>query len=126
MEAFYRLENALRSFATLTKDEIIQISYNQIDYRLKVLELKPYNAVSIIECDMDVDFAPPPGYQEPTYKKSEASKPISAPVVSNWKLEFSIFKFAFFFLVYRKITQSTSKRKIRYHMLEKAIDLTVK
>jgi hypothetical protein len=43
------------------------------DYELCILETKPGDAVSIIECDMDVDFAPPVGYQEPNWKK-EATK----------------------------------------------------
>ena len=30
-----------------------------------ILETRPGDAVSIIECDMDVDFAPPVGYEEP-------------------------------------------------------------
>jgi hypothetical protein len=34
-----------------------------------ILETRPGNAVSIIECDMDVDFAPPVGYQEPDRKE---------------------------------------------------------
>lgn len=29
------------------------------------METKPGNAVSIIECDMNVEFAPPVGYTEP-------------------------------------------------------------
>jgi len=37
---------------------------------LKVLETKPQKAVSIIECDMNVDFAPAVGYQEPTVPTS--------------------------------------------------------
>ena len=38
------------------------------DYELCILETRPGNAVSIIEWDMDVDFAPPVGYEEPDYK----------------------------------------------------------
>ncbi len=38
-----------------------------------ILETRPGNAVSIIECDMDVDFAPPVGYQEPERKDSKVS-----------------------------------------------------
>jgi len=60
------LENALRNFACLTTGDIIAINYNDKVYELKVLETKPQKAVSIIECDMNVDFAPPVGYQEPT------------------------------------------------------------
>lgn len=59
------LENALRNFACLTAGDMIAINYNDKVYELKVLETKPENAVSIIECDMNVDFAAPVGYEEP-------------------------------------------------------------
>ncbi|KAK2723955.1 ubiquitin recognition factor in ER-associated degradation protein 1-like [Artemia franciscana] len=59
------LENTLRNFACLTKGDIIAIMYNNKRYELLVLELKPKDAVSIIECDMNVEFAPPVGYVEP-------------------------------------------------------------
>ncbi|KAH9515132.1 ubiquitin fusion degradation protein [Bulinus truncatus] len=59
------LENALRSFACLTQGDVISIIYNEKVYDLCVLETKPGTAVSIIECDMRVDFAPPIGYVEP-------------------------------------------------------------
>ena len=32
---------------------------------MSVLETKPAAAVSVIECDLNVDFAPPVGYKEP-------------------------------------------------------------
>lgn len=48
------LEHALRSFACLTVGDIIAINYNDKHYEFNVLELKPRNAVSIIECDMNV------------------------------------------------------------------------
>ncbi|KAK6641530.1 hypothetical protein RUM44_013242 [Polyplax serrata] len=60
------LENCLRSFACLTTGDIIAIKYNSKVYELCVLETKPGEAVTIIECDMNVDFAPPVGYKEPT------------------------------------------------------------
>ncbi|XP_046979684.1 ubiquitin fusion degradation protein 1 homolog isoform X1 [Schistocerca americana] len=59
------LENGLRSFACLTTGDVIAIKYNQRIYELCVLETKPGSAVSIIECDMNVEFAPPVGYKEP-------------------------------------------------------------
>nr|QBH74173.1 ubiquitin fusion degradaton protein [Orthoderella ornata] len=59
------LENGLRSFACLTTGDVIAIKYNQRIYELCVLETKPGPAVSIIECDMNVEFAPPVGYKEP-------------------------------------------------------------
>ncbi|XP_015189278.1 PREDICTED: ubiquitin fusion degradation protein 1 homolog isoform X1 [Polistes dominula] len=59
------LENGLRSFACLTTGDVIAIKYNQRIYEMCVLETKPGPAVSIIECDMNVEFAPPLGYKEP-------------------------------------------------------------
>ncbi|XP_014283280.1 ubiquitin fusion degradation protein 1 homolog [Halyomorpha halys] len=59
------LENCLRNFACLTTGDIINIKYNQKDYELSVLETQPGAAVTIIECDMNVEFAAPLGYKEP-------------------------------------------------------------
>ncbi|KAG0223286.1 ubiquitin fusion degradation protein [Actinomortierella wolfii] len=60
------LENALRNFSTLTKGDKIEILYNDKVYAIEVLEIKPDLAgVSIVETDLEVDFAPPVGYQEP-------------------------------------------------------------
>ena len=57
------LEARLRNFACLSKDDVIAIQYNDKVYEMSVLETKPANAVSVIECDLNVDFAPPVGYQ---------------------------------------------------------------
>ena len=43
--------------------------YNNKVYEMSVLETKPAAAVSVIECDLNVDFAPPVGYKEPEFKK---------------------------------------------------------
>jgi len=43
--------------------DIIAINYNKKIYELNVLETKPAPAVSIIECDMNVEFEAPPGYE---------------------------------------------------------------
>jgi len=59
------LENCLRTFACLTTGDVIAVNYNQKAYELCVLETKPDNAISIIECDMNVEFAAPVGYKEP-------------------------------------------------------------
>ncbi|CAG8464054.1 3626_t:CDS:2 [Paraglomus occultum] len=69
------LENALRNFSTLTKGDVIQISYNEKIYEIMVLEVRskpdlyqehpPSDGVSIVETDLEVDFAPPLGYVEP-------------------------------------------------------------
>lgn len=62
------LENALRNYSTLTKDDVFQISYNDKIYSIKILEVKPESpshSISVIETDLEVDFAPPVGYVEP-------------------------------------------------------------
>ncbi|CAH4033850.1 unnamed protein product [Pieris brassicae] len=58
------LENCLRNFSCLTTGDVIAIKYNSKVYELCVLETKPGSAVIIIECDMNVEFAPPVGYKE--------------------------------------------------------------
>ncbi|CAH1714971.1 unnamed protein product [Aphis gossypii] len=68
------LENCLRNFACLTTGDVIAIKYNQKIYEMCVLETKPGNAVSIIECDMNVEFAAPVGYQEPNHEKTTATE----------------------------------------------------
>ncbi|KAK9892544.1 hypothetical protein WA026_020527 [Henosepilachna vigintioctopunctata] len=71
------LENCLRSFACLTTGDVIAVKYNQKIYELSVLETKPGNAISIIECDMNVEFEAPIGYKEPeTHKKEDEEMPL--------------------------------------------------
>ena len=48
------LESALRGVACLTVGDVIAIEYNSKIFELLVLETKPTNSVSIIECDMQV------------------------------------------------------------------------
>mmetsp|Transcript_113247 Transcript_113247/g.293095 ORF Transcript_113247/g.293095 Transcript_113247/m.293095 type:complete len:320 (-) Transcript_113247:63-1022(-) len=59
------LENSLRNFATLTVGDCIVIDYNQKKYEIEIVECKPAQAISIIEADVNVDFAPPKDYKEP-------------------------------------------------------------
>lgn len=59
------LEKHLRSFACLSKHDVISIDYLGKAYELQIVETKPQDAVSIIECDLNVDFEAPVGYKEP-------------------------------------------------------------
>lgn len=71
------LENALRHFSALTLGDKIAIYYNDKIYELLVLETKPNsNAIEIHETDLEVDFAPPPGYEEPTKPMGRNEKSI--------------------------------------------------
>lgn len=47
--------------------DVIAVQYNQKVYELCVLETKPGDAISIIECDMNVEFAAPVGYKGDCY-----------------------------------------------------------
>ncbi|KAI9480401.1 MAG: ubiquitin fusion degradation protein UFD1-domain-containing protein [Benjaminiella poitrasii] len=90
------LEKALRNFSTLTMGDIIQINYNDKIYEIKVLEVKPHYeehlGISIVETDLEVDFAPPVGYVDPAEQKA---KPTSHMVIDLpkpvKKSEFAVF-----------------------------------
>jgi len=53
------LEAKLRNFTCLTKDDSIAIEYNAKIFWLNIVEVKPGNAISIIETDLNVDFISP-------------------------------------------------------------------
>jgi ubiquitin fusion degradation protein 1 len=59
------LEKTLRSFSCLTTGDSIMVAYNNKQYYIDIVEAKPASAVSIIETDCEVDFAPPLDYKEP-------------------------------------------------------------
>lgn len=62
------LENALRNFSALTKGDTFSFLYNEQIFEINVLEVKPdtpQGAISVIETDVEVDFAPPLDYVEP-------------------------------------------------------------
>jgi len=79
------LEKHLRSFACLSKNDIISIEYLGKEYEVQIMELKPSDAVNIIECDMNVDFEAPVGYQEPERVEPtpEVSKPFGSAEMEN-------------------------------------------
>ena len=75
------LENSLRHFATLTKGDNIVIGYNQKKFEIEIVETKPADAISIIEADIEVDFAPPKDYVEPV--RPPAAHTVSTPIPSS-------------------------------------------
>ncbi|XP_027161323.1 ubiquitin recognition factor in ER-associated degradation protein 1 [Coffea eugenioides] len=70
------LETTLRNFSCLTTGDSIMVAYNNKKYYIDIIETKPSNAISIIETDCEVDFAPPLDYKEP-------EKPTPSPASSN-------------------------------------------
>jgi len=86
------LENALRNFSTLTQGDIIQINYNHRVYEILVMEVRPSNTtsgISIVEIDLEVDFAPPLGYVEPSRASSltDPTKPTGPSMASRLGIE---------------------------------------
>ncbi|KAL8096876.1 uncharacterized protein LOC141686729 [Apium graveolens] len=59
------LETTLRNFSCLTTGDSIMVAYNNKKYYIDIIESKPSSAISIIETDCEVDFAPPLDYKEP-------------------------------------------------------------
>ncbi|KAI9836961.1 MAG: Ubiquitin recognition factor in ER-associated degradation protein 1 [Sclerophora amabilis] len=79
------LENVMRNFSCLTKGDVFSFDYNEQIYEMAVLEAKPQtdkNAISVLETDLEVDFAPPVGYVEPT-RGSGTSTPRSGGVAGS-------------------------------------------
>lgn len=71
------LETTLRSFSCLTTGDTIMVAYNNKQFYINVVETKPSSAVSIIETDCEVDFAPPLDYKEP--EKPSGPSPAKKP-----------------------------------------------
>lgn len=63
--SFCSLETTLRSYSCLTTGDTIMVPYNNKKYYINIVETKPSSAISIIETDCEVDFAPPLDYVEP-------------------------------------------------------------
>jgi ubiquitin fusion degradation protein 1 len=78
------LEQALRNFSALTQGDIIEISYNSIIFSLLIMETKPGGeGISILDTDLEVDFAAPVGYVEP--ERPKAAPP--ATMASKLKID---------------------------------------
>ncbi|KAE8709238.1 Detected protein of confused Function [Hibiscus syriacus] len=59
------LETTLRNYSCLTTGDSIMVAYNNKKYYVYIIDTKPSNAISIIETDCEVDFAPPLDFKEP-------------------------------------------------------------
>ncbi|KAI3765506.1 hypothetical protein L2E82_15542 [Cichorium intybus] len=71
------LETTLRNFSCLTTGDSIMVAYNNKKYYIDIIESKPSHAITIIETDCEVDFAPPLDYKEP--ERPVASIPSTNP-----------------------------------------------
>ncbi|KAJ6812086.1 ubiquitin fusion degradation protein 1-like protein [Iris pallida] len=74
------LETTLRNFSCLTTGDSIMVAYNNKKYYIDIVETKPSAAISIIETDCEVDFAPPLDYKEPERPHQPSVPSSKAPV----------------------------------------------
>ncbi|CAI9108130.1 OLC1v1007658C2 [Oldenlandia corymbosa var. corymbosa] len=76
------LETTLRNYSCLTTGDTIMVAYNNKKFYINIVETKPSSAISIIETDCEVDFAPPLDYKEPE-KKPQPVKRAAPPEVDE-------------------------------------------
>ncbi|WWC66038.1 uncharacterized protein I303_108660 [Kwoniella dejecticola CBS 10117] len=73
------LESALRFYSVLTKNDIIEITYNSLIFEFLIMETYAVSGepasggISVIDTDLEVDFETPVGYVEPP-------RPAPAPI----------------------------------------------
>ncbi|GAA6061602.1 hypothetical protein JCM10212_000910 [Sporobolomyces blumeae] len=73
------LEKAISNFSCLSAGDIIEIAYQSLTFRLLIMEIVPAGpAISVLDTDLEVDFAPPVGYVEPEYKPRGSDLPTMA------------------------------------------------
>jgi hypothetical protein len=86
---FSSLEKTLRNFSCLTTGDSIMVAYNNKQYYIDIVETKPASAVSIIETDCEVDFAPPLDYKEPEKPRQPTVPAGKAPAeglyLASWR-----------------------------------------
>eukprot|EP00884_Botryococcus_braunii_P012396 jgi/Botrbrau1/21157/Bobra.0061s0051.2 len=73
------LETTLRGYSCLSKGDCICLHYNNKRFYIDIVETKPQDAISVIETDCEVDFAPPLDYVEPN--RDEGPPPDLAPAL---------------------------------------------
>lgn len=79
------LEATLRNFTCLTKGDTIAIAYNDKTYHIVVLAVAPGDAISIVETDVNVDFAPPADAPEETASNTTQAPAAAPPSVPGWR-----------------------------------------
>ncbi|OAX84066.1 hypothetical protein ACJ72_01570 [Emergomyces africanus] len=86
------LENSFRNFSCLSKGDVFTFSYNEQVYEMAVLETKPQhskNAISVLETDLEVDFATPVGYEEPKRVSGSNTPQSITGGVFEWSINYS-------------------------------------
>ncbi len=74
----HALIGLFKRFSCMTKGTQIRLPYMHYNLDFDVLEVQPGDAVCIIETNVEVDFAPMPGYEEELAKTKAAAAVVSS------------------------------------------------
>jgi len=80
------LEVELRKFACLTKGDVIAVKYNSQIIEFGIQKVEPGNAVSIIECDVNIEFEAIDGLEEESRESTPSSSTAPGATMSAGKL----------------------------------------
>jgi ubiquitin fusion degradation protein 1 len=64
------LEYNLRNYFCVTEGDTISVQFAKKTYKIDVIQCKPDKAIRTLNCDIEVDFAPPKDYKEPERPKT--------------------------------------------------------
>lgn len=59
---------SIRNYTTLTVGDVIPFTYNDKLHQIAIIQVQPDDGrrvINVVETDLQVDFCPPVGYQEP-------------------------------------------------------------
>ena len=65
------LENEMRKYYCVTKGDVISIYFNKKEYKLDIMECKPKDMISLVNCDIEIDFETPRDYKEYQEKREK-------------------------------------------------------
>ena len=70
------LENEMRKYYCVTKGDVISIYFNKKEYKLDIIKCKPKDMISLVNCDIEIDFETPRDYKEYQEKNKKQKKEV--------------------------------------------------
>ena len=86
------LEYNLRNYFCVTEGDTISVKFGKNIYKIDVIECKPSKAIRTLNCDIEVDFAPPKDYKEPEKLINKGGNSISGSNIKYNSEEKPIYK----------------------------------
>ena len=106
------LEYNLKDYFCVTEGDTISIKFGKKIYQIDVIQCKPDKQIRTLNCNLEVDFAPPKDYKEPEKKgtnikfNSEKQKPVLSKEEINKQITDSKFKGHHFRIDGKEVTQN--------------------